>query len=174
MSGFSKVHVSGLPLVLVDEAVSTELSLLLSCAEDADAGAASSSADPPLPPFVDCVVVRDKDTGLGRGFVFLLFLAKEQAEDAVSVLNAKVAGGATVLGAKISAELSRPKPRLDKRGTKKGKKEDRSEHMHFRKARGKATRKYADSHPDSGTNHKIKYSDSSTSGVGMKSNTCAY
>ena len=41
---------------------------------------------------VDCSVVRDKDSGISRGFAFLTFLTEEEADTAVDLENHKLDG----------------------------------------------------------------------------------
>jgi len=63
--------------------------------------------------FVNCVVVRNKDTSECKGYCFLTFATPEQAEAAIAVLNA--GGGASVPGGpQLYAQLSKPKDRFAK------------------------------------------------------------
>ena len=41
---------------------------------------------------MDCSVVRDKDSGISRGFAFLTFLTEEEADTAVDLENHKLDG----------------------------------------------------------------------------------
>jgi RNA recognition motif-containing protein len=58
-------------------------------------------------PFVNCTVVRNKDTNSCKGYCFLSFESLVAAQRAMEVLNT----GVTIAGAQIQAQISQPKER---------------------------------------------------------------
>mmetsp|Transcript_21007 Transcript_21007/g.45783 ORF Transcript_21007/g.45783 Transcript_21007/m.45783 type:complete len:177 (-) Transcript_21007:15-545(-) len=117
--GFTQVHVSGLPPHVGDAEVEEALRALLSVGPTVAAPAEAAASEVALAEaqeeelprpdnLLDCRVVRKKDTGECKGYCFLSFFRKTEAEDAIARLNA----GASVAGAPIQAQLSqqqRPK-----------------------------------------------------------------
>lgn len=132
-TGFTQVHVSGLPADCEDDAVEAKLRQVLQDAHGRTATLEAKrgvSADGEVTPreadsatteaeaerqksashceddvFVSCAVVRNKDTLACKGYCFLAFNTSAQAEAAVQTLN----GGVEVAGAQVQAQLSIPK-----------------------------------------------------------------
>jgi len=61
--------------------------------------------------FTSCVVVRNKDTNVCKGYCFLGFHSLKTAEEAMLVINA----GVTVAGSQVQAQISQPKQKHAKK-----------------------------------------------------------
>lgn len=92
MSGFTQVHVTGIPVDADDEAIDATFEMALVNREEMG--------------WCDTRVMRDNNTGACRGYCFLSFLSLAQAEAAVSVVND---GGTHMAGSLLTAQLSAPK-----------------------------------------------------------------
>lgn len=136
-TGFTQVHVSGLPTDCEDDAVEAKLRHVLVDARrraaavqevepeanvdnvpdsvaDVEAMPAETEAEGAssldfADAFVSCAVVRNKDTLACKGYCFLAFTSLAQAEAAVQTLNEGVGAGVEVCGAQVEAQLSVPK-----------------------------------------------------------------
>mmetsp|Transcript_6770 Transcript_6770/g.18889 ORF Transcript_6770/g.18889 Transcript_6770/m.18889 type:complete len:98 (-) Transcript_6770:9-302(-) len=85
--GFTQVHVSGLPPDISDAEVEDALTQAIQSTRPVPA----ESEEPQQPEVVlDCRVVRHKDNGTCRGYCFLSFLTKADADEAVAALSAGV------------------------------------------------------------------------------------
>jgi RNA recognition motif-containing protein len=73
MAGFTQVHVTGIPPDADEDAIDATFLTILVDREEMG--------------WCDTRVMRDKDSGVCRGYCFLSFFSKAQAEAAINVLN---------------------------------------------------------------------------------------
>eukprot|EP00747_Dinoflagellata_sp_TGD_P165719 gnl/TRDRNA2_/TRDRNA2_187413_c0_seq1.p1 gnl/TRDRNA2_/TRDRNA2_187413_c0~~gnl/TRDRNA2_/TRDRNA2_187413_c0_seq1.p1 ORF type:complete len:208 (+),score=30.42 gnl/TRDRNA2_/TRDRNA2_187413_c0_seq1:43-624(+) len=146
---FTQVHVSGLPADCGEDAdveKALQRSMPLATAEDTSAPmspaapmsdveveAADASEQPSATEdaryaanILQCVVVRNKETGECKGYCFLSFQSTAEAEIAMNALNA----GVTVAGCEVKAALSKPKERPKTAERRTGQEDDRDLPLH--------------------------------------------
>eukprot|EP00927_Polykrikos_kofoidii_P085709 TRINITY_DN9389_c0_g1_i1.p1 TRINITY_DN9389_c0_g1~~TRINITY_DN9389_c0_g1_i1.p1 ORF type:complete len:215 (+),score=26.16 TRINITY_DN9389_c0_g1_i1:46-645(+) len=124
MAGFTQVHVSGLSEDAADADVEAELKrgllqrltipkAVASNDSVAEQGEGQTGVDPKddfeegADTFTSCVVVRCKTTSKCKGYCFLSFDSRDQADSAVVLLNA----GVTVGGQSVLAQIAQKKER---------------------------------------------------------------
>eukprot|EP00933_Yihiella_yeosuensis_P053182 TRINITY_DN51360_c0_g1_i1.p1 TRINITY_DN51360_c0_g1~~TRINITY_DN51360_c0_g1_i1.p1 ORF type:complete len:204 (-),score=42.23 TRINITY_DN51360_c0_g1_i1:102-668(-) len=105
-SGFTNVHVRGLPEDCDDGDVDEALRRILTERRKQDGSSGAEEDDDRL---VACNVVRDKVSFKCKGYCFLSFNARDEADFAIKVLNE--GGGVEIFGCQLQAQISQPKER---------------------------------------------------------------